>query len=255
MRGSKVIYSGCGWDLTVRELLFSMAIILVMLTGGFFISEKISSKGDELNQEYYQAMRIDGDSELFSYGMRTSVGNAFVKGTLRAVDTVTDDDIEGEYLFIRVEEEHYNKHTRTVTDYDKDGKVKGHHTETYYEWDYYDSWDKHSEKVSFLDAEFDYGKIDMPMYYHVDTIKKSRKVRYKYFVRDTEYDGVLYADLRDNTIGDKNDFIRVDNIEKAIEYKSSSAKGMVIGFWGLWIVFICGAVYGFCYLDNRWLED
>lgn len=24
---------------------------------------------------------------------------------------------------------------------------------------------------------------------------------------------------------------------------------------GTWIVFIGAAVYGFCYLDNRWLED
>lgn len=53
---STIIYSGSGWDLTVRELMFSIVIILVMLTGGFFISEKIASHNDEQNQEYYQAM-------------------------------------------------------------------------------------------------------------------------------------------------------------------------------------------------------
>ena len=72
---STIIYSGSGWDLTVRELMFSIVIILVMLTGGFFISEKIASHNDEQNQEYYQAMQIDGNAELFRYGMRTDVGS------------------------------------------------------------------------------------------------------------------------------------------------------------------------------------
>ena len=77
---SKIIYSGNGWDMTVRELMFNIVIILIMLMGGFFISEKIASHNDEQNQEYYQAMQIDGNAELFQYGMRTDVGNAFVKG-------------------------------------------------------------------------------------------------------------------------------------------------------------------------------
>ena len=80
------------------ELMFSVVIILVMLTGGFFISEKIASHNDEQNQEYYQAMQIDGNAELFRYGMRTDVGNAFVKGNLVAVDPVTDPGIGGVQL-------------------------------------------------------------------------------------------------------------------------------------------------------------
>ena len=99
---STIIYSGSGWDLTVRELMFSIVIILVMLTGGFFISEKISSSCDNKNEEYYQAIKIDNDAEQFQYGMRTNVGNAFVKGTLSVVDPVTDSDIDGEYAYIEV---------------------------------------------------------------------------------------------------------------------------------------------------------
>ena len=105
---SKIIYSGNGWDMTVRELMFSIVIILIMLMGGFFISEKIASHNDEQNQEYYQAMQIDGNAELFQYGMRTDVGNAFVKGNLVAVDPVTDPGIGGvPAAYIKVEEQHY----------------------------------------------------------------------------------------------------------------------------------------------------
>ena len=98
---STIIYSGSGWDLTVRELMFSIVIILIMLTSGFFISEKISSSCDNKNEEYYQAIKIDNDAEQFQYGMRTNVGNAFVKGTISVVDPVTDSDIEGEYAYIK----------------------------------------------------------------------------------------------------------------------------------------------------------
>ena len=114
---SKIIYSGNGWDMTVRELMFSIVIILIMLMGGFFISEKIASHNDEQNQEYYQAMQIDGNAELFQYGMRTDVGNAFVKGNLVAVDPVTDPGIGGvPAAYIKVEEQPTYETGGTYTD-------------------------------------------------------------------------------------------------------------------------------------------
>ena len=136
-KGSKIIYSGNGWDMTVRELMFSIVIILIMLMGGFFISEKIASHNDEQNQEYYQAMQIDGNAELFRYGMRTDVGNAFVKGNLVAVDPVTDPGIGGvPAAYIKVEEQHYNRHTRQVA---HTRTVNGK-TQTYYTTEVYYSW-------------------------------------------------------------------------------------------------------------------
>lgn len=146
---STIIYSGSGWDLTVRELMFSIVIILVMLTGGFFISEKISSSCDNKNEEYYQAIKIDNDAEQFQYGMRTNVGNAFVKGTLSVVDPVTDSDIDGEYAYIEVREEHYNQHTRQVA-HTTTNKWKIphilHNGNLLFSGIITDSWEKHSRK-------------------------------------------------------------------------------------------------------------
>ena len=229
---STIIYSGSGWDLTVRELMFSIVIILVMLTGGFFISEKISSSCDNKNEEYYQAIKIDNDAEQFQYGMRTNVGNAFVKGTLSVVDPVTDSDIDGEYAYIEVREEHYNQHTRQVA-----------HTTTI-----------NGKSHTYYTTET-YGTISMPGDYHIDTQKKSSRVRYKYYVIDTAYDGVIYTELKDNTISNGSTFIQTDTLDSAVDYMVSSSTAMIVGFWMLWIVFIGAAVYGFCYLDNRWLED
>lgn len=254
---STIIYSGSGWDLTVRELMFSIVIILVMLTGGFFISEKISSSCDNKNEEYYQAIKIDNDAEQFQYGMRTNVGNAFVKGTLSVVDPVTDPDIAGEYAYIEVREEHYNQHTRQVAHTTTvNGKSHTYYTtETYYSWDYYDSWENHSQTVSFLGVEFPYGKIQMPRAYLYDTIKQSFHVRYLYYVINTEYNGVIYANLKDNTIGNGTPFIQTDTIDDAVDYMVSNGTVGLVIFWVVWIILIGAAVLGFCYFDNKWLED
>ena len=72
---------------------------------------------------------------------------------------------------------------------------------------------------------------------------------------NTEYSGVIYANLKDNTIEDGTPFIQTDTLDSAVDYMVSSSTAMIVGFWMLWIVFIGAAVYGFCYLDNRWLED
>ena len=60
-----VIYDGGTFEITARELLFSVIIVILMLTAGFFIGEKIASAADEKNQEYEQAAKIDGANNFF----------------------------------------------------------------------------------------------------------------------------------------------------------------------------------------------
>lgn len=250
----KVVYDGGTFEITSRELLFSVIIIVLMLTVGFFISEKISSAADEKKQEYEQAAKIDGDKELFEYGMRTDIGNAFVSGTLRAEDPVSLPEIDGEYAYIKKVEERYTKHTRTVTDYDEDGNVCGSHEETYYTWDAVGHEDYACRQITFLNNEFDYGVIPLPGSRHLTTIKESSKVRYQYYVCDMEYAGTIYAKLADKTISDVT-FIEGKGVNDAVEYMCNSSIVGVVAFWIFWIALICAAVYGFCYLDNRWVEN
>lgn len=242
---SKVIYYGCGWNLTAHELLFSIVIVLVMLAVGIFISEKIASANDEANQEYYQAMKINADAELFQYGMRTNVGNAFVSGTLEAVGPVSNPDIDGEYAYVEKVKEKYTKHTR----YDDEGNK-----ETYWEWDEVGRESIHCESIKFLGVEFPYGTIGFPGTYYIDTVKGGYHIRYKYYGCDTSYDGTIYAKLTDGTINGAQ-FINGRNTEDAVDYMVGTGAARLVLFWFVWIVLTGGAVYGFCYLDNRWLED
>lgn len=252
----RVVYRGNEWVLTTRELLFSIIIVLFMLAGGFLIGEKISSANDNANQEYDQAVKIDVDKELFEYGMRTSVGHAFVSGTLKAVDPVTYPELNGEYACVEKVKEKYTQHTRQVPHTRTvNGKSQTYYTtETYWTWDKVGEEHIHCTTISFLDVEFSHGTIEFPDLYLIDTIKQSSKIRYKYYGYNTSYDGTLYADLRDNTISDTT-FVNNANIDEAVKYMHQSRTILLVIFWIVWIAVIGGAVYGFCYLDNRWLED
>ena len=88
-------------EITKREVLFSIVIICVMLIIGIIISGNINDAVMEKQQEYITALQIDNDKDLFEYGMRTNVGNAFVYGELKAIDTVTFDEIDGEYSYVK----------------------------------------------------------------------------------------------------------------------------------------------------------
>ena len=232
-----------------REVILSLAIIAVMFILGFLISGKIEDAQNDKNAIYNKAVHID-NTELFQYGMDTNVGNAFVYGELNAIDTVSFDEIGGQYMYIKKVEEHYNRHTRIVTT-TVNGKTQTR-IEVYYSWDYYDSWSKHSEKISFCGIEFDYEKIDIPFAYYITTIKKSSNVRYVYYVVDIKYIGTIYTSLFDGTISDNSRFFNNMNIEDALD--SCVWTCWTITFWGLWILLTIGIVIGFCYLDNRWLD-
>lgn len=242
------------FKITKREVLVSVIIISVMLLIGIVIHGNINDALMLKYQKYNTAIQIENNSDLFEYGMKTNVGNAFVYGDLKAVDTVTFDEIGGEYSYVEKVKERYTMHTRTVTKTRTvNGKTQTYTTtETYWTWDRVDSWDKHCEKISFLDVEFDYGTIDLPSSEYITTQQESRKIRYKYYGTGTEFVGTLYTVLNNNTINE-TDFYINRSISETIEHLESG--GELFLFWFLWILLTGGCVFGFYYLDNKWLED
>lgn len=237
---------------TKREVLFSIVIICIMFIIGIIIAGNINDAVMEKQQEYITALQINNDKDLFEYGMRTNVGNAFVYGELKAVDTVSFEEIGGEYSYVEKVKERYTKHTRTVTYKDSDGKTKTK-TETYWTWDEVDSWDKHSEKITFLNVEFDYGAINFPYSYYIDTLDGGYHVRYVYYGAPTYSIGTIYTNLRDDTISNYTTMYHNCTIEEALEIKTNDFG--IIFFWICWVFLTGGVVYGFYYIDNRWLED
>ena len=236
--------------ITKREVIFSIALICVMFIVGIVLSDKINDDLMEQYQKYNTALQINDDPELFRYGMRTNVGNAFVHGDLAAVDPVSYPEVDGLYGSMTKVTERYTRHTRTVTTKDSNGHT---HTRTEVSW----TWDaigreyRNATTISYLGVEFPYGTIDYFPENYITTIKISSNLRDKYYGSDISYTGTLFANLGDNMIS-QTSFYNDMTIEKTIEHLET--KIQLVIFWIFWIVLTVDATYGFYYLDNKWLE-
>ena len=238
------------FEIKKREVLASVSIVAIMLLIGVLIAGKISTYQMDKNEMYNKAVKIE-TKEMFQYGMDTNVGNAFVYGDLKAVDTVTYPEIGGEYMYVEKVKERYTMHTRTVTHTDG----KGHSyttTETYWTWDKVGSEDIKCKEISFCGVNFASNKIDLPYTDYIDTIKESSHVRYKYYAVGTEYKGTLFTDLREKTISENSKFYNSLTIEKTLAYLESGIALWV--FWLLWFILIGIVVFTFCALENKWLD-
>lgn len=243
-----------GWDfgnfeITKREIVASISIIAVMFLIGVLISSKISDWQINQNDKYNKAAKIQS-TDLFQYGMETNVGNAFVYGELKAVDTVTYPEIGGKYIYVKKVKEKYTRHTRRVAH--KSGKRTYYTTETYWTWDYVGKESKKAKKINFCGIDFKSNKIVLPDDEYIDTVKESSRIRYKYYGVGTEHKGTIFTLLKDKTISDKSVFYNNRNINETVEHLESDMP--LILFRIGWILLTGLVVFGFYYLDNNWLE-
>ena len=253
MRYGKKGFDFGDFEITKREIIASISIIAVMILIGVLISEKISEHQMDKNEVYNKAVKIES-TDLFQYGMDTNVGNAFVYGDLKAVDTVTYPEIGGEYMYVEKVKEKYTIHTRQVAHTRTvNGKSQTYYTtETYWTWDRVSSEDKKCKEISFCGITFKSNKFDIPGTDYIDTIKESSHIRYKYYGTGTKFTGTIFTELKDKTILDNTNFYNNMNIEETVGHLESG--GGEIVFWILWIILMVVCIFGFYYLDNKWLE-
>lgn len=243
-----------GWDfgnfeITKREIIASISIIAVMFLIGVLISSKISDWQINQNDKYNKAVKIQS-TDLFQYGMETNVGNAFVYGELKAVDTVTYPEIGGKYIYVKKVKEKYTRHTRRVAH--KSGNRTYYTTETYWTWDYVGKESKKAKKINFCGIDFKSNKILLPDDEYIDTVKESSRIRYKYYGVGTKYKGTIFTALKDKTISDKSVFYNNRDISETVKHLESDMP--LILFRIGWILLTGLVVFGFYYLDNNWLE-
>ena len=255
---NRYCYSKNGFDfgdfeITKREILASISIIAVMILIGVLISGKISEHQMDENEVYNKAVKIES-TDLFQYGMDTNIGNAFVYGDLKAVDTVTYPEIGGKYMYVKKVKERYTEHTKQVAHTKTvNGKSQTYYTtETYWSWDRVGSENVKCKEISFCGITFDSNKFGIPSTKYIDTIKESSHVRYKYYGTETKFTGTIFTKLKDKTISDNTYFYNNKNIEETVDCLES--EGGEISFWICWIILIIACVFGFYYLDNKWLE-
>lgn len=270
-------------EVTKREILFSVIIIVIMVTLGFFINNKVTDSVAESNEAFYKSVKIDNNNDQFVYGMDTSMGDALVYGDFQSIDPVSLPELRGSYWYIEKVSERYTMHTRTVTTTDSKGNVSTR-VETYYSWDKVGTETKMSDNVEFLGVSFDSNKFGgvysqrLPLnketvseeflsweawnylYQDGDRWANVGDIRYKYNVVSSDFSGTIMAKLKDGTIVSNTPGIEKINIyyEQSIadimKSKESSEVEASIMFWIVWVFVIAGAIYAFMYFDNRWLE-
>ena len=238
------------FEITKRELIVGIIILCMMILVGTGISSSVVDYEENQRREYTQALRVES-KDMFEYGMLTNVGNAFCYGELKAVDTVSFEDIPGTYLYVRQEREEYTKHTREVEHTGSKGK-KYYTTETYYSWDNVEDREKHSNHITFMGVKFKYSKIKRPVARYIDTIYEDSNTRYLYYGVDPDNKGTIYCRLGDNTIPEHTKFYENQNIDEVKDYLCNSHA--LVFFWIIWIIFTGCVVFGFFYLENKWLD-
>lgn len=241
-------------EVTKREIIVSISIISLMFILGLFISGNIENGAIDEKEKYNKAIQIES-KELFEYGMKTNVGNAFIYGDLEITDPVTYKEIGGQYSYIKKVKEVYTMHTRTVCETVGSGKNKRTvcHEEVYWSWDTVKTESKKSKDALFLGVKFKYSQFSTLPSKYIKTIKESSHVRYKYYGSPIKSNGTIFATLKDNNIGEEVPFYKDKKIDEAYEMLTNDLESGVFIFWIIWILITSLCICTYCYFDNDYL--
>jgi hypothetical protein len=239
-------------EITLREILVSVVIALLMISLGFFFAGSIHDKVSSDNEKYFKALKVDNNPDLFDYAIRTQVGDMLSFGKFKANEPVSDNLIKGKYFYIDKVEEHYTMHTRVVTY--KCGKSTCTRTEIYWTWDRVGEDWKNTKTFTYLGRKFNFDKVRFGNDQYYDTIKTSSQVRFKIYVIPQEFNGSLYSNANDKTIKE-NELYANQKIKEVVNDKEHSADNWVIFFWIMWSVLIAAVVVIFVALDNKYLNN
>lgn len=239
-------------EIKPREIAFSVAIVFVMVALGFLLGSKISDHIDETNEKFTTATQITDDQQ-FKYALDTDFGNVIAYGKLVAEQPVSADDLDGKYAILTKITEQYTRHTRVVTYTDGKGHTYSR-TEVYWTWDEIDRKEESTETFTFMGVSFPADKFSVTAHQQGDTIYDSRLVRHYYEVVDANMVGSIHTQIKDHMVADNNRFYTDAEPQAIVNLAIRQGNIAIILFGVLWIALTGGTVYGFCALENRWLD-
>ncbi len=271
-------------NITKGEIIISCIALIVWSTLCVFINMAISNGVAKSNEEYYRAIQISEDAELFEYAMRTDAGDALVYGTVSSVDSVSDEHLNGNYLAIKISIDKYEQKVRYEDIKDADGDVVGKRPVYYKEWDHYKTIESHSNTVCFLGKEFSYDTLSINNYQSLSLDSSTVKdeyansislnkyypdgrlshsvgdLRYTYYVIPIEQDITVFANLRNgNMYNVSNESASVtvhygQNIEEVMSSMESGKNLPNILFSIFWYILFIVLACVFVNARNRWAD-
>ena len=239
-------------EIKPREIAFSVAIVFIMLALGFLIGSKIGDHITEENEKFTTAAQIT-DDEQFQYALATDFGNVIAYGNLVAEQPVSADDLDGEYAILTKITERYTMHTREVTYTDSKGHTHTR-TEIYWTWDRVKREEDSTETFSFMGVSFPTDKFSVSTHRQGSMIYDNGELRHYYEAVDANMVGSIHTQIKDHMIADNNRFYTDAEPQAIVNLAIRQGNIAIILFGVLWIALTGGAVYGFCALENRWLD-
>ena len=268
------------FDITLREILFSIIIFCLVLCLGIFINNKIDEHFTIKEEKYNKALKIDNDNEQFAYALNTSVGNLINYGKFKVIDSVSDDWLINSYTAYEKITERYTRHTRTVCT--GSGKTRHCHTETYHTWDRTNSEEKFANEISFSQIKFSTSNFTDYPWQRLDisdkTISKNAgylkngyiyknkrwisshvgDLRYYYKIVPTEFYGTTFGVAKNKTYFNedgKQISIHQQTLQEYLESNKQSKGTTKIIFWITYLIIIGVGIFAFYYKNNDWLEN
>lgn len=245
------LYSDIEFEITSREVIFSLFLIGIMTVVGFLISNKIEQHVNDSITKYRESAQISTSNE-FQHAVRTDIGNAFVHGYFETVDTVKHQKLKGDWLYLYARYQEYRMHTEYYTTTDSKGRVH-HHIRHYWSWDTYDTEERHAKHVIFSGKKFSYGTFSYSyIRYSEYVIDNGYHKRIVFYVRPKEFFCTFYGNLSKNTV---NGTPALTHMSIKEYYEDCTTSHIYCIFWVLWIILTIIVMVIFYRIDNEWLEN
>lgn len=266
----RTVYSNLYMEITLREILVSIAIFFVLSGIGYLIYEYIDDKSEI--KKYETAQIIEDNKEKLDYLVNTKFGNVLISSTFKTgdKDAAKFDEINGEYAFIKRVKERYTMHTRTFCS--GSGKNMVCRPEMYWTWDCVDSDKKYAKNINFIGYSFDGKKLlnQVPnknlklskkiynqKYEKIETkyVYETSDVRYYYEYIPLNFKATVFTNTRDKELFKDYTLFYKKTPEQVVENIKSSTKTNKLSFIIVWLLMTAGVIYWYISLDNNYLED
>ena len=222
-----------------RAIIFIAAILILLgiaIPSGVAISNSIENKYKESAQKYENAIVIEDKEKFERYLNLTENSCVLIKSPIKAVDVITDKDIDGEYIYLRKEFQKY------VDDgYYNDGKWVSD-----WKWKTKDRIEKKTKELKICGTTLPYSYFsNLPWAEQIEIIDTGYHTRCVYYGIPAEINGTSFAEIGNGSIVDENiTFYPNKEPSQVIESKNNlNVKVIFWFFWSIWSILIiaCGA--------------
>lgn len=227
----------------MSKKIIALALIIFTVMTGIGVVAGIVAK-DQLYKNYdkYNDAVKAATPEQFQLAIKNKK-NVIANNVIVATEPITDDRLDGEYIYISRRHEAYTIDTRI-----KNNMVNGKPqatTEIYYRWKYRGEDDFTAFTVSFMGYDFNTSDIELTNYSETDWIREGND-RYRYKTIANNVSGTMFVEFHDDEMSIK--FYSDKSIDETIEQQKNPV--WIIVFAIIWGILTIGAPVLIIYLNR-----